>query len=137
MTLADRIKLIDDMIREDPQYTIRDYLDMVAEIEQIKIEDMGSRKGIPNVPEDKRLTIIRLAKTKSVAEICEIMGVSQDCVYKICRKDGFGVRAIRNPEVIQPDPVPERVPEPGPKKPAVYTRPPAVYSNHSPFGIAS
>lgn len=133
MNLPDRIKLVDDMIREDPQYTIRDYLEVVAEIEQIKIEDMGSRKGIPNVPEDRRLTIIRLAKTKSVAEICEIMGVSQDCVYKICNKYGPGVRAIRNPEVIEPEPVPDSEP----KEPVAYKRPPAVYSNHSPFGIAS
>lgn len=32
MTLAEQISLIDQMIRENPDYTIRDYLDLLAEI---------------------------------------------------------------------------------------------------------
>jgi hypothetical protein len=131
MNLGDHIKLIEDMIRENQDYTIADYLELVEEIEHIKIDDMGSRKGIPNVTEDKRLTILRMAKTHSVAEICQFMGVSQDCVYKTCRRHGPGLRAIQNPEVIEPQPLPEV------KKPAQQGRPPANYSNHSPYGIAS
>lgn len=36
MTLAERIKLIDAMILEDSDYTIRDYLELVKDIEVIE-----------------------------------------------------------------------------------------------------
>jgi len=133
MTLSDRIQLIDDMIRKNPEYTIRDYLDLVNEINQIKNEDMGSRKGIPNIPEDKKLIIIRLAQTKSVAEICEIMGISPNCIYKACARGGTSIRAIRHQEILEP----AQPPALEVNKPKKYVRPPAEYSNHSPFGIAS
>lgn len=32
MTLDEQISLIDQMIRENPDYTIRDYLDLMAEL---------------------------------------------------------------------------------------------------------
>lgn len=32
MTLAEQISLIDQMIRENPDYTIRDFLDLMAEL---------------------------------------------------------------------------------------------------------
>lgn len=32
MTLDEQISLIDQMIRENPDYTIRDYLDLMAEV---------------------------------------------------------------------------------------------------------
>lgn len=35
MTLADRIKLIDDMIRENPDVTIKDYIELVGEVRKI------------------------------------------------------------------------------------------------------
>lgn len=36
MTLCERIKLIDDMIRENPNVTIKDYLELVGEIREIE-----------------------------------------------------------------------------------------------------
>lgn len=133
MTLS-RIQLIEDMIRENPEYTIRDYLDVVAEIENIKTEDMGSRKGVPNLTDDKMGQIVQLAKErKSVVEICAILGISQNCVYKACSRKGPGYKALSCPQVIQPEPV---IKEPE-KKLEKWRRPPAEYSNHSPFGIAS
>lgn len=35
MTLAEKISLIDQMIRENPDYTIRDYQDLMAELAAI------------------------------------------------------------------------------------------------------
>lgn len=36
MTLADRIKLIDDMVRENQDVTIRDYIELVGEVRKIE-----------------------------------------------------------------------------------------------------
>lgn len=36
MTLAEKIKLIDDMIEENPEVTIRDYIELVKEIKGIQ-----------------------------------------------------------------------------------------------------
>jgi hypothetical protein len=35
MTLADRVKLIDDMVRENRDVTIKDYLELVKDLEAI------------------------------------------------------------------------------------------------------
>lgn len=35
MTLSEQISLVDQMIRENPDYTIRDYLDLCAEIQSV------------------------------------------------------------------------------------------------------
>jgi hypothetical protein len=35
MTLAEQISLIDEMIRENPDYTIRDFLDLMKEIQSV------------------------------------------------------------------------------------------------------
>lgn len=35
MILAEQISLIDDMIRENPDYTIRDFLDLIKELDHI------------------------------------------------------------------------------------------------------
>ena len=35
MTRPDQIRLVDELIRENPDYTIRDYLDCVAEVDGI------------------------------------------------------------------------------------------------------
>ncbi len=73
MTLSERIQLIDSMIRENPDFTIRDYLDLVKDIESIKaaatytpvipiIRSMKVRKGevaiktiAPFIPPSKKL----------------------------------------------------------------------------------
>lgn len=36
MTLADRVKLVDEMIRENPDVTIRDYISVARELELVK-----------------------------------------------------------------------------------------------------
>jgi hypothetical protein len=40
MTLDDQISLIDDMIKENPDYTIRDFLDLMKELDSIT-DSMG------------------------------------------------------------------------------------------------
>jgi hypothetical protein len=39
MTLSARIKLIDDMVRENPDATIKDYLELVRELDTISISN--------------------------------------------------------------------------------------------------
>lgn len=48
MELADKIKLIDDLIREDPEHTIRDYLEYLNEIEGIERRE-EIRRAIQNL----------------------------------------------------------------------------------------
>lgn len=35
MTIAEQISLIDEMIRENPDYTIRDFLDLIKEVQSV------------------------------------------------------------------------------------------------------
>lgn len=38
MTLEEKVSLIDAMIKENPDYTIRDYLELVKDIDRISIK---------------------------------------------------------------------------------------------------
>ncbi len=127
MTLPQKIKLIDDLIRENRDAEIWEYLAAVQEIETIEKTqtDMGSRKGIPNLTEEQKKEIIDLVKEKTpVAEICGIMGVSENAVYTSCRTGNRSIRQIKPKKAAKTNAKP-------------IERPVAVYSNSSPWGIAS
>lgn len=62
MKLSDRIQLIDDMIRENPDYTIKDYLELVKELEGIK---KSARQPIIKQwlkKDDKEITVRAMAE---------------------------------------------------------------------------
>lgn len=131
MTIEQKIKLIDDLIKENPEVTISEYLFAAQEIELIeKAPNMPSRKGKPNLTEEQKKSVLVLAHAKNTAkEISEITGLTLDRIYKICAAAGQSIRAIRHPEVIAPADIPD-IPA---KR---FTRPAAQYSNHSPWGVA-
>jgi len=128
MTLDQKIKLIDDLIGENPEVNISEYLFAVQEIEFIEISTpMPPRTGRPNLTEEQKAEVLVLAKTKFTAkEISEITGLTLDRVYKICSATGQSIRALRHPEVIAPADLPD-VPVTG------FKRPPAQYSNPRPY----
>ena len=85
MTLCEKIKLIDELIREDPDHTIKDYLELVDELmgiqktEYVKSKPVVVKISLPepyeepkviNRPpadytnETRRLKIERILKTK-------------------------------------------------------------------------
>lgn len=65
MTLADRIKLVNDMIRENPDSTIKEYLELVKDIEEI--ETMS--EGTPIIYLKKVHEAIEIANTRKPIEI--------------------------------------------------------------------
>ena len=133
MTLSDQITFIDDLIRENPDITIREYLEAVQEIDSIEKTktDMGSRKGIPNLSDEQKVSVLAMAQAYNAKQIADSLGLSLNQVYKICAKVKGGIKAVRYPETepVRPMPMSDV------KKEIV--RPAATYSNHSPFGIAS
>lgn len=132
MTLDEKIKLIDDLIRENTDITIAEYLFSVAEIENVeKTTSMDNRKGIANLSDEEKVKILAMAQTYNAKEISLGLGLSLNQVYKVCAKVKGGIKAIRHPEA-EPAPSP-----PIPPAKRAFVRPPAQYSNHSPMGIAS
>jgi hypothetical protein len=43
MTLADRIKLVDDMVRENPDVTIKEYLELVKEFDEVRVATIENK----------------------------------------------------------------------------------------------
>jgi hypothetical protein len=48
MTLDEQISLVDQMIRENPDYTIRDFLDLMAEVQSVADSMEIKRTPIPS-----------------------------------------------------------------------------------------
>ena len=124
------------MIREDPDATVRDYLDLLRDLEkieqQVNEEDMGSRKGIPNLTPEQKKQIIALVKQKhSIGDICRKMNISPNAVYTSCRWQHKNIRSIKGTATDTPIDLTIE------KAPIEKSRPAAVYSNSSPWGIAS
>lgn len=86
MTLAGRISLIDALIREHPEYTIRDYLDIVAEIEQIKPpikEPIMMPRTFTAVQE---LFILENHEEKTVKEMAAALVLPEETIYNYCHR---------------------------------------------------
>jgi hypothetical protein len=55
MTLSARIKLIDDMVRENPDTTIKDYLELVRDIKEIRAAANDEEIIVPVISNPLRL----------------------------------------------------------------------------------
>lgn len=62
MTLADRIKLVNDMVRENPDVTIKDYLELVNDVTRIEHAAEETPIIIPEVKEPEPEEEIRAKK---------------------------------------------------------------------------
>lgn len=123
------------MIWEDPDATIGNCVGLLRDLEniehQVNEEDMGNRKGVPNLTDEQKRRIINLAKQKvSVSKIAQIMGVSNNAIYMTCRGENRSIRHLKNSAPVEKAALKARE-----KK--GFVRPAAVYSNSSPYGIAS
>lgn len=144
MTLSDRIKLINGLIKENTDSTIADHFEALAEIESIehivKNEDMAKQ-----IDEEQRREIVALSKTLTPAQIQEQTDYAFSTIYRALQLAGIDYKADtkkrleikrqereaqRATEVIVKKPIRKPVKEP-------FRRPPAEYSNHSPYGIAT
>lgn len=127
MTLTWQISFIDDLIRENPDAEIKDYLALLTDIEQIEnqTEDMGSRKGIPNLTPEQVKRIINMAEELvPPTKIASIMGVQPNAVYKVIMKKAGSIMVLKHPEVLQP-----QEPELKAESSTSFIRPLAQYSN--------
>lgn len=132
MNLQQKAKLIDDMIRENPDVEIWEYVAAVKEIETTeKVSAMGSRKGVPNLTIDQKKQVVKMINQGvSIDQVCKIMGICKNTVYTSCRCGDENIKDLRHPGTSAP---PELLAGPPPKM----VRPRAEYSNRSPFGIAT
>lgn len=55
MTLEKQVALVNDLVKKEPDFTIRDYLELVAELDSIaaKADDPVSRKIVKDWKTDK------------------------------------------------------------------------------------
>lgn len=136
MTLSNQITFINDLIREDQDITIREYLEAVQEIDIIAKtqNDMGRRP----LDTDKRQMVLDMAMSAKYEVIRDITGVSIAVISRILKDAGIDQEerklAIRaNQLEVDKKLWARRISAPQKR----FIRPPAEYSNHSPMGIAS
>lgn len=91
MTLEQKIKLIDDLIAEDSDHNIRDYLDILEEIEHIENQQDMPYTWI--TPEDKE-NVVRLAETKSPKQIEAETKLSLSTIYRALKSAGVDVKKL-------------------------------------------
>ena len=147
MNLQSKLKLINDMIKENPDATIRDYLTLVSDIENI---EKSTPMAFPGIGQDKKEEILKMAATMTATEIRQETNIAFSTIYRVLRQHGIDVKAETRQRKLAERIAKEEMERKEreaiiaarkPKKPILperpFTRPPAVYSNHSPFGIAS
>jgi hypothetical protein len=107
MTLSWQISIIDGLIKENPEATIKDYLVLCEDLKNIEQQanDVAmSRKGIPNLTEEQKAEIIVMARERvPVPLIAAVIGVGENAVYKVCVRDAISIMELKHPEVAGPD----------------------------------
>lgn len=130
MTLEAKTKMIEGLIRENPESTIADYLVLLADIESIERGDMVYTLSLPDP--SIQLNVLAMAASMTNRGLVTI----SDRYFDLFR------RAIKN-ETIEPSELPtgktilKRAEAEITKVKDQHQRPPAEYSNHSPWQIAS
>lgn len=125
MDLKQKIKFVNDLIRENPEITLAEYLASVQEVETIEKTqtDMGNRKGIPNLTDEQKLLVLAHAPYQSAKDVADHLELSLNQVYKVCVRAGASIREIRHPEVAKAEGL-------APVEPVKHLqRPVAEYSN--------
>jgi hypothetical protein len=139
MTLSNQITFIDDLIKEDPEITIREYLEAVQEIDIIEKtqSDMGRRP----LDAAKRQMVLDMAPTSKYETIRSVTGLALATICRIIKAAEIDQDKRRETirladEQREKDLWALRLKVAIPEKPKPFVRPAAVYSNHSPYGIA-
>jgi len=137
MTLSNQKTFVNDLIKEDRDITIRQYLEAVQEIDIIEKTqtDMGRRP----LDTDKRQMVLDMAMSAKYEVIHEVTGVSLAAICRIIKDAGIDQEerkaAIRAGQIkLEKELWAKRLS--APKSQKLFIRPVAEYSNHSPYGIA-
>lgn len=97
MTLAWQISIIDDLIRENPDVRIKDYLEVIAEMQQI--EEQVNIKTMPQnkVPMEAKEKILRLAKKGiTPSRIAAQMLYGSSTIYRVLKEMEYDVWQARD-----------------------------------------
>jgi hypothetical protein len=135
MTLGQKIRLIDDLIREDSDHNIRDYLETVAEIENIEKENKKTMAH-PGISDEERERIILLASKMTVKEIRAGTSHAFSTIYRVLNEEKIKFHRMmmkRRKKDLAKEPVLGPVPEIRKRDKNYPTtdfkRPPCEYSN--------
>lgn len=129
MTLSDQIKLTDVLVRNEPDTTIREYLDMVKEIDNIKPVEMSKPK---QYTPDQAQFMLTHHKSFTAVEMAVRLNIEVATVYNFAYRNKLSFKSVNQSQVAFEREDKRRNER---KKPLI--RPAAQYSNHSPYGIAS
>lgn len=116
MNLSDQIKLIDDLIRENPEHTIRDFMETIADIDKIKPESEMNKPVLYSAA-DAEFMILHAGEL-TVRQISDRLGIPESTVRNFGTRYKLSFRSM-----------PMRLPMPTTKRKTSRPRPAAVYSN--------
>lgn len=129
MTLPERITLINSLIKEDRDHTIRDYLDTVAEIEQINPPIKEPVMMPRTFTEEQEAFILHNHVDMTVKEMAGALTLQADIIYNFCHRYKLKYKRYSKPPVVRTLPAQREkafVPD-APRVPIV--RPAAEYNN--------
>lgn len=154
MKLTDKIKMIDDMIKENPDCTVKDYLEVLTDVESI--EKGGLNMPYPGLSNEERERILKLAAQMNVSDIRRQTNLAFSTIYAVLKSEGINMRKVvkerkaiaekeakeqernRMEELKKRLQVAQEIAgNPQDQQDKKFQRPPAEYSNHSPWNIAS
>ena len=84
MTLEAKIKMVDALVREDPNSTIADYLALLADVESIEKGEVGQEPPLSVTD-----WVMKLAATKTVPQMKKETNFSYSTIYRALDKLGI------------------------------------------------
>lgn len=93
MDLKQKIKLIDDLILEDRDVEIMDYLDILEEIEHIEHENQPDM-AYTWITEEQRQEILKRAANMTAKEIKAEINISFSIIYRVLNKAGVDFKKL-------------------------------------------
>lgn len=89
MNLAWQISIIDDLIRENQEATIKDYLLTLQDIQQVENAINEQIMPKPPVTEEQKEEILQMAATMTVNQIRKGLGLDTSTVYRALKASGY------------------------------------------------
>lgn len=98
MTLPERIKLMEDMIRENREVRICDYLEAMAEVDQIELTKSKAMNKPKKYTVDDALFMMRHAEDYDVRQIAEKLNLTIEDVYNFGSRNKLTFKPVTAPK---------------------------------------